>query len=109
MSVPLEEKLYELCGTSEGSVRGEEDLAVVLLLAAGVQEVIYKQVQGSSLQTAHLAGAVLDKCATWTRLTGVGGGDWLPMQSDPINCTFLELLTPFLHWVLGMVEVVNRV
>lgn len=109
VGLPLEEQLYELCSTSEGSVCGKENPAVVLLLAARVQEVIHKYVQGSSLQTAYLAGAVLDECATWTLLTGVGGGDRLTMQSDPINCTLLKLLTPFLHWFLGMVEVVNCV
>lgn len=70
---------------------------------------IHKQVQSSSLQTPHFAGSVLDKCTAWTLLTGVGGGDGLPTQGDPINCTVLNLLTPFLHWVLGMAEVGNRV
>lgn len=109
VSVPLEEQLYELWGNSEGSVRGEEDPAVFLFLVARVKEVIHKQVQSSSLQTPHFAGSVLDKCTAWTLLTGVGGGDRLPTQGHPINCTILDLLTPFLHWVLGMAEVGNRV
>lgn len=109
VTVPLEEQLYELGGTSEGSVSGEEDPAVVQLLAARVKEVIHKQVQGSSLQAPHLAGSVLDKCTAWTGLAGVGGGDGLPAQSDPIDCTILHLLTPLLHWVLGMVEVGDNV
>lgn len=108
VTVPLEEQLYELGGTSEGSVSGEEDPAVVQLLAARVKEVIHKQVQGSSLQAPHLAGSVLDKCTAWTGLAGVGGGDGLPAQSDPIDCTILHLLTPLLHWVLGMVEVGDK-
>lgn len=78
MTVPLEEHLYELWGTHEGSVRGEEDPAIVLLLAAGVKEVIHKQVEGSSLQAAHLAGPVLDERTAWVRLSGIGGGDGLP-------------------------------
>lgn len=79
MIVPLEEQLYERWGAGEGSVCGEEDLAVVLFLAAGVEEVIHEQVQGSGLQTPHLAGSVLDKSAARIGLTGVrGGGDGLP-------------------------------
>lgn len=109
VTVPLEEQLYELGGTSEGSVSGEEDPAVVQLLAARVEEVIHKQAQGSCLQAPYLAGSVLDKCTAWTGLAGVGGGDGLPAQSHPIDCTILHLLTPLLHWVLGMVEVGDNV
>lgn len=103
VTVPLEEQLYELGGPGEGSVRGQEDPAVVLLLAAGVQEVVHQQVQGGGLQTAHLAGPVLDKGAARARLTGVGGGggDGLPAQGDPVNGAILELLAPLLHWFLG--------
>lgn len=105
VTVPLEEQLYELWGAGEGPVRGEEDPAVVLLLAARVQEVIHKKVQGRGLQTPHLAGSVLHKSAAWTLLAEVGGeGDGLPTQRDSINCAILDLLTPFLHWVLGTAE-----
>lgn len=103
-SVPLEEQLYHLWGISESSVRGEEDAAIVLLLAARVKEVIHKQVQGSSLQAAHFGSAILDKGTALTLFIGGRGGDRLPPQGDPINCTLLILLTPFLHWVLGMAE-----
>ncbi|TNN41315.1 hypothetical protein EYF80_048518 [Liparis tanakae] len=41
-----------------GSVRGEEDPAVVLLLAAGVEELVHQELQGGGLQTPHLAGSV---------------------------------------------------
>lgn len=107
--VPLEQELYKLRGTGEGSVRGKEDPAVVLLLSAGAEEVVYQELKGSRLQTPHLAGSVLHEGAARTLLTGVGGGrDGLPEQGDPIYRAVLKLLSPLLHWVLGMAEVRNK-
>lgn len=63
---------------------------------------IDEPVEGSGLQTAYLAGSVLDEGAARTRLTCAGGGEGLPSQSDPIHDTVLKLLTPLLHWILGM-------
>lgn len=100
--LPQEQQLYELCSISKGSVCGEEDPAIVLFLASRVEQVIDEPVEGSGLQTAYLAGSVLDKGAAWTRLTCTGGGEGLPTQSDPIHDTILKLLTPLLHWILGM-------
>lgn len=105
----MEEQLNELGGPSEGSVRGEKDPAVVLLLAAGVEEVVHQQAQVSGLQAAHLAGPVLYECRAGGLLTGVGGGDRLPTESYPIDCAVLELLAPFLHRVLERVAVGDHV
>lgn len=108
LTVPLEEQLYQLCGAGEGSVRGEEDLAVVWLLAVPIEEVIHEQVQCGGLKTPHLTGPVLDKRTAWTRLAGLGGGwDGLSAQSDSIHGPILSLLTPLLHRVLGTAEVEN--
>ena len=102
----MEEQFYELCGTGEGSVGGEEDLAVVQLLVAAVKEVVHEQVQRGGLETPHLTGPVLDKSRARTGLSraGGGGGDGLPAQRDSIHCTVLSLLTPLLHRVLGTEE-----
>lgn len=101
-AVPLEEQLYERRGAGVGPVGGQEDPAVVqVLAAAAVQEVTYEQVQCGGLETPHLTGPVLDKTAAGARLAGARRGRVrLPAQRHPVHDAVLLLLTPLLHWIL---------
>ena len=101
-SLPLKQQLYECLGTGEGSVRGQEDSAVVWFWAARVLQVANQPVQSGCFQPTDLAGPVLDVGLAGLGLSGVEGRrDGLSTQGDPIHHSVLALLAPLLHGVLG--------